>query len=171
MDVDECTFIVKEVVKRILGWSTRCLQLSLLLCVPPFGPVKFTFTCIDVVFSASFERYCTSRYVEGCCNVSFHHFIYSVLFIDLSANALKAGVYWNCTHAFFPHELLIQAADTCLLLTKYTYVVTVIPQITSFAPRRFILSQVLKCIRLIHVCELYSDELQPFIHLHVVDMI
>jgi hypothetical protein len=29
VDADKCTFIVKEDVKRILGWSTRCLQLSL----------------------------------------------------------------------------------------------------------------------------------------------
>ena len=33
---------------------------------------------------------------------------------DLPVNVLKAGVYWNCTHAFFPHELLIKIADTCL---------------------------------------------------------
>ena len=26
---DKCTFIVKEDVKLILGWSTRCSQLSL----------------------------------------------------------------------------------------------------------------------------------------------
>jgi hypothetical protein len=134
----------------------------------PFGPVSFKF--IVVVFSASFARYCTSRPVEGCCNVSFHHFIYSVSFIYRLISKRPLGGGLLKLYTFFAHELLIQTANTCLLLAKLHVCSYTNPPNYVVYPRRYILSQVLKFIRFIDVYVLYRDELQPFIHLHIFDM-